>query len=78
MDILEHTANILIRRVMSFEHGNETYSYVKDLDYSNKNSINITFVTLLILFGVGIGACFSKAVGAFSLERTVYPDLNIA
>lgn len=63
---------------MSFEHGNETYSYVKDLDYLNKNSINITFVTLLILFGVGIGACFCKAAGAFSLERTVYPDLNIA
>ena len=37
----------------------------------------IPFV-LLILFGVGIGACFCKAAGAFSLERTVYPDLNIA
>ena len=56
--------------------------FVQKLHTQNKNQTskeNNTFVTLLkILFGVGIGACFCKAAGAFSLERTVYPDLNIA
>lgn len=78
MDILENIINILRRAVNYSRHGYNSSIDIKDLDYSNKNSINITFVTLLILFGVGIGACFCKAAGAFSLERTVYPDLNIA
>ena len=74
----DHITNILRRAVNYSRHGYNSSIDIKDLDYSNKNSINITFVTLLILFGVGIGACFCKAAGAFSLERTVYPDLNIA
>ena len=77
MDILENIAGIL-RRAANYEHGGDLSSYANVSDFFNKNSINITFVTLLILFGVGIGACFCKAAGTFSLKKTVYPDLNIA
>ena len=72
MDILENITNILIRAVNYSRHGYNSSIDIKDLDYSNKNSINITFVTLLkILFGVGIGTRKYGVVDTFSLTALI-------
>ena len=72
MDILENITNILRRAVNYSRHGYNSSIDIKDLDYSNKNSINITFVTLLkILFGVGIGTCKYGVVDTFSLTALI-------
>ena len=71
MDILENITNILRRAVNYSRHGYNSSIDIKDLDYSNKNSINITFVTLLILFGVGIGTRKYGVVDTFSLTALI-------
>lgn len=67
MDILNSTN--LLRRAMHIEVCSIFPANLRTKNINLKTpKINITFVTLKMLIGVGISACFSKAADIFSLN----------
>ncbi len=76
MDILTSTS--LLRRAMHIEICAVDTANLRRKSINLKTpKINITFVTLKMLIGVGISACSCKAADIFSLNLSSLPLLSV-